>query len=116
MNSLKSTFQNILSVLSLVVFLTPCTLAQQKLVTIKGTVLDSAKAKSLPYATVGLYKANNLQAAIKNVFTDGKGRYEFNKIDTGKYIVFATNAGFRERSSSTLKVTGEELTIDVPAL
>lgn len=90
--------------------------AQQKPVTIKGTVTDSSKGKAIPYATVGLYKSGNLQNAIKNVFTDGKGRYEFTKVDTGKYVVFATNAGFAEQRSQQVHVTGENQSIEVPAL
>lgn len=88
----------------------------QKQVTIKGAVQDSAQAKALPFATVGLYHANNQQKAIRNIFTDGKGRFEFTKVDTGTYIIFASYSGFAEKFSQLLQVTGDPVLIELPAL
>ncbi len=49
---------------------------------------------------VGLYQLNNQQKPLRNIFTDSKGRYTFSKVDTGRYIIFATNSGFGEKAPS----------------
>lgn len=90
--------------------------AAQKQVTIKGTVQDSVQAKTLPFATVGLYHVSNQQKPLRNIFTDNKGRYEFTKVDTGRYIIFASNSGFVERSSLSFTVTGDTAILEIPAL
>ncbi|AXY76483.1 TonB-dependent receptor [Paraflavitalea soli] len=88
----------------------------QKQATIKGTVQDSAQAKTLPFATVGLYRINDQQKPLRNTFTDNKGRFEFTKVDTGHYIIFASNSGFVERSSLPITVTGDTAILEIPAL
>lgn len=91
-------------------------IAQQKQATIKGVVQDSVQNKTLPFATVGLYHVSNQQKPLRNIFTDSKGRFEFTKVDTGQYILFATNSGFEEKSSLPVSVTGDVATIEIPAL
>lgn len=88
----------------------------QKKVTIKGMVQDSVQAKTLPFATVGLYAFNNQQKPLRNIFTDNKGRFEFTKVDTGHYIIFASYSGFAEKASLPLRVTGDSALIDIPVL
>ena len=88
--------------------------AQQKAGIIRGSVSDSLKGKPLPYATVGLYRWNNHQKPVKNVFTDNKGRFEFVKVDTGRYVVFASNTGFQERQSAMIVVSSNDQSIDLP--
>lgn len=88
----------------------------QKKVTIKGVVQDSVQAKTLPFATVGLYAINNQQKPLRNIFTDNKGRFEFTKVDTGHYIIFASYSSFAEKASSPFRVTGDTPLIDIPAL
>lgn len=88
----------------------------QKQVTIKGLVQDSTQAKTLPFATVGLYHVNNQQKPLRNIFTDNKGRYEFTKVDTGHYIIFASNSGFTEKSSLPFRITGDSALLEIPAL
>ncbi|MDF2190813.1 TonB-dependent receptor [Paraflavitalea sp. CAU 1676] len=96
-------------------FLTHQTWGQNQ-ATIKGTVQDSTQARPLPYATVGLYQLNNQQKPLRNIFTDSKGRYTFSKVDTGRYIIFATNSGFGEKGSLPIHITGSSAEIEIPAL
>lgn len=88
----------------------------QKKVTIKGMVQDSAQAKTLPFATVGIYHANNQQKPLQNIFTDNKGHFEFVKVDTGHYIIFASYSGFTEKASIPFRVTSDQTLIEIPAL
>ena len=83
---------------------------------IKGSVVDSAKGKPLPFATVGLYRVNNQQKPVRNVFTDSKGRFEFLKVDSGRYILFASNTGFRETQSGVIIISPETKALEVPPL
>lgn len=62
---------------------------------ITGIVKDSSHA--LSYATVGLYKANHLQQAIKTVFTNDKGVFKFVNVDTGSYTIIILFTGFAEK-------------------
>lgn len=91
-------------------------LAQQKQATIKGVVQDSVQNKALPFATVGLYHISNQEKPLRNIFTDNKGHFEFTKVDTGRYILFATNSGFTEKSSLPVSITGDVVIIEIPAL
>jgi len=95
--------------------LTVAAMAQPKQATIKGQVQDSAQNKSLAFATVGLYRMQDHQKPLKNVFTDSKGHFEFTKVDTGHYIIFATNSGFTEKQSVPFQVTNDAV-IEIPAL
>jgi outer membrane receptor protein involved in Fe transport len=90
--------------------------AQSKQATIRGLVQDSVQTKTMPFATVGLYSIHNQQKPLRNVFTDSKGRYEFTKVDTGQYILFATNSGFMEKQSLPFQVTGDTAVVEIPAL
>lgn len=90
--------------------------AQKKLTILKGIVQDSAQAKPLPFATVGLYRTTNQEKPIRNIFTDNKGRYEFSKVDTGHYVVYASNTGFSEKSSTAFIVTADSAIIELPPL
>jgi outer membrane receptor protein involved in Fe transport len=109
------------SLYSLFLCLSVCALAttaaaQTKQAIIRGIVQDSLQSKSLPFATVGLYSQNNQQKPLRNIFTDSKGRFEFTKVDTGQYILFATNSGFAEKSSLAFQVTADSAVIEIPVL
>ncbi|PZR28235.1 MAG: hypothetical protein DI535_07465 [Citrobacter freundii] len=81
--------------------------AQKAIVT--GILTDSSNNKPVPWATVGLYRSANTQKPLQNIFSNGKGKYEFNNVDTGKYLIIVTYSGYRE-NQQTLKVdTGKKL-------
>lgn len=83
---------------------------------IKGSVLDSTTSKVLPYATIGLYAINNQQQPIRKTFTDSKGNFEFTKVDTGHYLIFATNSGFGEKGTQPFRITTETSQINLTPL
>lgn len=87
----------------------------KKQVTITGHILDSIAQKPAPFATVGLYRINNPEKPVQNTFTSNKGKYEFIKVDTGSYIVFASGSGFTEKQSLPFTITGET-PIEIPAI
>ncbi|WP_315818723.1 TonB-dependent receptor [Paraflavitalea speifideaquila] len=114
MNFTKQTLYR--TFLCLIVASLTSTVWAQKQITIKGTVQDSAQTKALPFATVGLYHINNQQKPLRNIFTDNKGRFEFTKVDTGQYIIYASNSGFAEKASLPFKVTGDTALLEIPTI
>ncbi len=90
--------------------------AQKKRASIKGSVLDSTQAKPLPFATVGLYKVADHTRPLQNIFSDSKGRYEFLKVDTGQYVVYASNSGYAEKATSPFFITNDSTALELPAL
>lgn len=74
--------------------------AQNKsLFKISGVVKDSAQ-KPMAYATVSLYKAGQLQEAMKSTYSNESGKYSFNNIDTGNYTVVLSHTGFTEQQQA----------------
>ncbi len=82
--------------------------AQQK-TKITGLLQDSADGKPVAWATVGLYKAINTQKPLQNIFSNGKGKFEFTEVDTGHYVVIVTYTGFHEKEHPVKIDTGKLL-------
>ncbi|HEX2606084.1 MAG TPA: outer membrane beta-barrel protein [Flavisolibacter sp.] len=70
--------------------------AQSSKTTVTGTLKDSAAQKPLVYATVELFRAGQLQQPVKSVFTNDKGKFTFNAVDTGRYTLIFSHTGFAE--------------------
>lgn len=81
--------------------------AQSKNFKVSGVIRDSA-AKPLPYVTVGLYKAGQLQDALKSTYTNESGKFQFNAIDTGRYTVIFSHTGFAEQQQD-ITVTDKDM-------
>ncbi|MET0465745.1 MAG: outer membrane beta-barrel protein [Chitinophagaceae bacterium] len=79
---------------------------------ITGLLIDSSNSKPVPWATVGLYKANNTQKPLQNLFSNSKGKFEFTEVDTGQYKVIVTYTGYRE-SETDLKVDSLQINIEM---
>ena len=105
----RTTLHRITMSLLFLIILSGQITAQKNPVSIKGIVQDSAAGKPLPFATVGLYRATNHEKPIRNVFTDSKGRYEFTKVDTGLYVIYASNSGFREKSTASFSISTDSV-------
>lgn len=88
----------------------------QMQITIKGSVQDSTNTKALPFATVGLYAASNQQKPLQNKFTDGKGHFEFSKVDTGHYIIYASYSGYHEKASQSIIIGKAAANMELPPL
>lgn len=81
---------------------------------IKGSVKDSNTNKALGYVTVGLYKVEQQDKALRNIFTSDKGEFIFTNVDTGNYVVIAVYTGYNEKISAPVTVTNSQ-TIQLPA-
>ncbi|HSU27260.1 MAG TPA: outer membrane beta-barrel protein, partial [Chitinophagaceae bacterium] len=72
--------------------------AQNK-ASISGNVKDSLQ-KPLAFVTVSLFKQADPVNAIKSTYTNDKGKFSFNQLDTGSYKLIISHTGFSERSES----------------
>src|SRR5215207_8094288 len=84
------------------------TVAQTK-ASISGTVSDSTAQKPLQYVTIELYRGGNMTQAVKAGFTNDKGKYNFNNIDTGSYTIIISHTGFLEKQEAIEVKNGDPI-------
>ncbi len=77
-----------------------------------GTIKDE-QGKALPSASVSLLKAQDT-ALVKIAVTDKEGKYEFENIRQGKYLVSISLVGYKKSFSNHIDVTGKD--VQVPAV
>ena len=70
--------------------------AQAKSGKISGSVIDSLE-KPLSYATVNLYKQSQPAQVSQTTYTAENGKFSFNKIDTGSYLLEVTHTGYGDQ-------------------
>lgn len=68
---------------------------QSKKFSLTGVVKDSAKS-TLSYATVSIFRANQLQQPLKSTYTNDKGVFRFQELEAGSYTVIVTHTGYKE--------------------
>ena len=96
----------------LVLVLTQSALAQSGTTTITGHVKDPQGAH-LPGATVTLYGRERTFSLTTT--TDSTGRYRFDRLAPGEYLVEAEAEGFASASAKQVSVErGQEATLDIP--
>ncbi|RYY89229.1 MAG: TonB-dependent receptor [Chitinophagaceae bacterium] len=85
-------------------------IAQQGSIT--GTLQDSAARKALQYATAELFAAANPAQAIKSAYSNDKGRFTINGLDSGDYLLIVSHTGFLERQVEITLSKGEKRELD----
>src|SRR4030095_9298146 len=97
-------------VLITVFFILPGYVSSQTKMKLSGTVSDSSKPLAL--VTVRIFKKNNT-APIQTTLSKENGNFQFNKPDTGNYILSFTHTGFAEkRINITVASRQEDMQID----
>jgi iron complex outermembrane recepter protein len=82
---------------------------------ITGQVQDETQ-KSFTGATVSLYRAKDT-SLVKATFTDKAGRYLFETVNDGNYLIAVTSTGYQKFVSSLVSVSqGADITIPTIAL
>ncbi|HYK57450.1 MAG TPA: carboxypeptidase regulatory-like domain-containing protein, partial [Flavisolibacter sp.] len=79
---------------------------------ISGLIKDE-QGKALPSGSVSLLKAQD-SALVKIAVTDKEGKYEFENITQGKYLVSISSIGYKKNFSSQINVAGKD--VQVPAV
>src|SRR5688572_10928437 len=85
------------------VLLSTLVFAQDKNGKISGIITDESQ-KPLQSASVSLLRAKD-SALVKIAVTDKEGRYEFEKLVEGKYLLSVTSIGFQKRVGQSLEIT-----------
>jgi outer membrane receptor protein involved in Fe transport len=80
--------------LSAVLFIMPGYAFSQTKMKLSGTVSDSTKP--LAFVTVRIFKKNN-QPPLQTTLSKENGSFQFNKPDTGNYILSFSHTGFAEK-------------------
>jgi len=93
-----------------------CTLvfAQIKIGKISGAVTDDAQ-KPLQSVSVSLLKAKDSSLA-KSAITDKEGKYEFDKISEGKFLVLVSSVGFKKTYSGPLEISATNTTVQTETI
>src|SRR5215213_9006548 len=74
----------------------------QSKISLAGAIKDSSTQKPLQYATVELYRHNQLTQAIKSVYTNDKGKFFINGVDTGNYTLVFSHTGFADKQQDII--------------
>ena len=91
-------------------FILPGYAFSQAKMKLSGTISDSSKPLSL--ATVRLFKKNN-QTPLQITVSKENGSFQFNKVDTGSYVLSFTHTGYAEkRINVTVVAQPEDIQID----
>src|SRR5687768_10256179 len=91
------------------VLLSTLVFAQDKNGKISGIITDESQ-KPLQSASVSLLRAKD-SALVKIAVTDKEGRYEFDKLVEGKYLLSVTSIGFQKRVGQSLEITAVNSTL-----
>jgi hypothetical protein len=78
-------------------------------ITIKAVFLDSLTKKTVPFASVSLYKNNKL---IKRTFTDSVGRIEMRHLICGTYLIRFSMVGYHSLQSKPKVLRDDETVLD----
>lgn len=78
---------------------------QSKKSNLTGVVKDSLK-QPLVFATITLSRVSQPKVSIRNTYSNDKGNFRFNNIDTGNYFVDVNHLGYVTKQEK-IKITGE---------
>jgi outer membrane receptor protein involved in Fe transport len=95
-------------------FIMPRYLFAQTPLKLSGSVSDSSKP--LPFVTIRLFKINNTKP-LQTVLSNEQGRFQFNKPDTGNYVLSFTHTGYAEKKINIIvAAAGGDMPIDAVQL
>ncbi len=82
--------------------------------TITGTFVND-QTKPVDYATVTLLRAKD-STVVKGTLTNDAGRYVFDKITEGKYIIKGTSVGYQPAFTTAFDVANGQTNVTAPVL
>jgi len=81
---------------------------------ISGNVLDE-KGGAMPFATVGLLKAKD-SSLVKGAITNENGKYIFERVNQGTYIIRVNVMGYNKANSKPVIVGADATDITIPTI
>lgn len=82
--------------------------------TIEGKV-ETEDAGTIPFVNVLLLKSSD-STLVKGVITNDEGRYSFNNIENGTYLIASSMVGYTQSYSSPFTVDKQSVDIEIPDL
>ena len=79
---------------------------------ISGMISDSLSDESIPYATIVLRKANRTKE-INGVLSDDNGEFKLTEVQTGKYDLFISFLGYKEKTVKNVELTPKAPDVDL---
>ena len=76
---------------------------------VEGTLLDT-KNQPADYATVSLLRAKD-STVVKGTLSTATGKYMFDRVVAGTYVVRATSTGYNKATSKAFTVTNADVTV-----
>jgi hypothetical protein len=95
------------------ILLSVCTYSQTKIGKISGIVTDDAQ-KPIQSVTVSLLRAKD-SSLVKIAVTNKEGKYEFENIVEGKFLLSASSIGFRKRFGQSFEISASDSTLNFEA-
>ncbi|MGY4538921.1 iron complex outermembrane receptor protein [Mucilaginibacter sp. UYNi724] len=102
---MKTRITKLLYIIVLLISSTIANAQSTKPATVNGLLLNE-QAKPMDYATVTLLRAKD-SSVVKGTLTNDAGKYVFDRVMAGKYLVKATNVGYKPSFSPAFDVTGD---------
>ncbi len=90
------------------ILLSTLVFSQSKIGKISGIITDESQ-KPLQSASVSLLRAKD-SSLVKIAVTDKEGKYEFEKIIEGKFLLSVSSVGFQKRFGQSLEITADNST------
>ena len=81
---------------------------------INGSI-DNGEGKPLESATVSLMKADG-KTLVKAAVTNKEGKYEFENLATGKYVIVISAIGYASKQTEQVEITEDKLTVTIQQL
>jgi iron complex outermembrane receptor protein len=88
--------------------------AQEANGSIKGTITDG-NAKAIEAASISLLSAKD-SASLKMGTSEKNGKFTFNNVGEGRYLLSVTGVGLKTRFTKPVEVTRENLTVDLKSI
>src|SRR6188508_1147213 len=82
--------------------------SQTKIGKISGVITDESQ-KPLQSVSVSLLNAKD-SSLVKIAISNKEGKYQFENIIAGKFLLFATSAGFKKQFGQAVEITAENPT------
>ncbi len=78
-----------------------------------GTLIDSLSKNGVEFATLALYKSNDLKKPIDGALTDEKGKFIIKNIPNGKFLVKFTSIGYIDKLIKLEEITNKNSHINL---
>src|SRR4026208_2498423 len=90
------------------ILLSALAFSQNKIGKISGIITDESQ-KPVQSASVSLLRAKD-SSLVKIAVTDKEGKYEFEKIIEGKFLLSVSSVGFQKKFGPSLEITADNST------